>query len=388
MDDWLLYILVVFAMAIGWFLRGDQRLKRSEILGPNYYDAVNHLLNEDSGRAVSAFIEELKVNPDTLETHLALGGLMRRQGEFEKAVIVHENILANSRLEREVLLNVQLELARDYLLAGLLDRAEQLSVKLSSEKGQVLEQSRKIMLEVYETEKEWEQAIAVGQQLAHGDNTEKYERAISHYYCEIACTSMEIKNFDTARYAISEAVGHYANNARATLVHGKIDLAEGKYQEAISILTRIRDQETVYVPESLKSLSLAYSKADLPMDGLCQYLESCLEIIPSISIALALATLRRDQMGDEAMAKYIANYLKRNPTIRGLTQLIDLHIDNTHGIAKQNLTILRSFAEALVADKPAYQCQACGFQLKRMAWHCPSCKDWSTVKPIFGLEGE
>ena len=178
MDDRLLYILVVFAMAIGWLLRGDQRLKRSEILGPNYYDAVNHLLNEDSDRAVAAFIEELKVNPDTLETHLALGGLMRRQGEFEKAVIVHENILANSRLEREVILNVQLELARDYLLAGLLDRAEQLSVKLSGEKGQVLEQSRKIMLEVYETEKEWEQAIAVGQQLAHGDNTEKYEKAL------------------------------------------------------------------------------------------------------------------------------------------------------------------------------------------------------------------
>ena len=96
----------------------------------------------------------------------------------------------------------------------------------------------------------------------------------------------------------------------------------------------------------------------------------------------------REEQGDEAVAKFIANYLKKNPTIRGLSQLIDLHIDNTHGVSKQNLLILRSFAEALVADKPAYRCKSCGFDGKKMRWHCPSCKEWGTIEPIFGLEGE
>ena len=80
----------------------------------------------------------------------------------------------------------------------------------------------------------------------------------------------------------------------------------------------------------------------------------------------------------EAVAKFIASHLKKHPTIRGLSQLIDLHIDNTQGVAKENLAILRSFAEALVADKPAYRCNGCGFEGKRMRWHCPVCKDWAT----------
>jgi lipopolysaccharide biosynthesis regulator YciM len=101
-----------------------------------------------------------------------------------------------------------------------------------------------------------------------------------------------------------------------------------------------------------------------------------------------LAKSIRDELGDDAVAKFVANHLKENPTIRGLAQLIDLHIDNTHGVAKENLTILRSFAEALVADKPAYRCNGCGFEGKRMRWHCPVCKDWATIEPIFGLEGE
>ena len=103
---------------------------------------------------------------------------------------------------------------------------------------------------------------------------------------------------------------------------------------------------------------------------------------------LAIAASIRVESGDEAVAKFVADHLKKYPTIRGLAQLIDLHIDNTHGVAKENLSILRSFVEALVANKPAYRCKGCGFEGKKMRWHCPSCKSWSTIKPIFGLEGE
>jgi lipopolysaccharide biosynthesis regulator YciM len=103
---------------------------------------------------------------------------------------------------------------------------------------------------------------------------------------------------------------------------------------------------------------------------------------------LHLAEILRETQGDEAVSKFIANHLKHNPTIRGLTQLIDMHIDHAQGVSKQNLSILRSFAEALVADKPAYRCKSCGFDGKKMRWHCPSCKSWGTIAPIFGLEGE
>jgi len=392
MDNWLLYVVIVAAIGIGWWLGRRDRSKASEVVGPNYYEGLNYLLNEEPDRAVSTFIENLEVNSETLETHLALGGLLRRRGELEKAVVVHENILAHAKLSRSDLQGVELELARDYLLAGLLDRAEELCVRLSqdpaSKSDEVRRESLKITLEIYEREKEWLQAIEVAKLLAVGGESDRYEKAISHYYCELAEQHLNRGELAAARESIREAIGHDVNNPRTSLVRGRLDVEEGHYDNAITAFTRVRDQDPVYVPETLEDLEQAFVLDGRSQEELRQYLTSCLELTPSISIVLMLAKSIRDELGDEAVAKFIANHLKKNPTIRGLTQLIDLHIDNTDGVAKENLAILRSFAEALVADKPAYRCHGCGFEGKRMRWHCPVCKDWATIEPIFGLEGE
>ncbi len=388
METWLLYLLIVVAIGSGWWLGRRERTKRSATAMPNYFEGLNHLLNEEPDRAVATFINDLEVNAETLETHLALGGLLRRRGEIEKAVVVHENILSRASLDTKSIQQVQLELARDYLLAGLLDRAEVLSVELAHADSTVRTDSLKITLEIYEREKEWAQAIEVAKLLAVGDDSEKYEKSISHYYCEIAEDQLKKFRNDEARSAISDAIGHDANNPRALLIHGQVDINEQKFNDAIKVLQRIVNQDPVYVPESLDQLETAYQGSDKSEEEFRDYLMSCLDVTPSISIVLTVAGSIRDEFGDEAVAKFVADHLKKNPTVRGLTQLIDLHIDNTHGIAKQNLAILRSFAEALVADKPAYRCEACGFEGKKMRWHCPSCKDWATIKPIFGLEGE
>jgi lipopolysaccharide biosynthesis regulator YciM len=393
MDNLILYIVIVGAIGIGWLLGRRDRVKTSEIVAPNYYQGLNYLLNEEPDRAVTTFIENLEVNNDTLETHLALGGLLRRRGELDKAVIVHENILAHAKLSREDMQGVQLELARDYLLAGLLDRAEELCVQLSREpetgqQDSVRRESLKITLEIYEREKEWSQAIEVAKLLSVGDAVDQYEKAISHYYCELAEELLTRNELSSARESVREAIGHDVSNPRTSLIRGRIDVEEGHYDHAIAALTRIRDQDPVYLPESLETLENAFRLDQRPQEELRQYLTSCLELTPSISIVLMLAKCIRDELGDEAVAKFIASHLKKNPSIRGLTQLIDLHIDNTHGVAKENLAILRSFAEALVEDKPAYRCNGCGFEGKRMRWHCPVCKDWATIEPIFGLEGE
>jgi len=393
MDNFILYALIVGAIGIGWLLGRRDRTKTSEIVGPEYYQGLHYLLNEEPDRALTTFIENLEVTNDTLETHLALGGLLRRRGELDKAVVVHENILVHSKLSKHDMQRVQLELARDYLLAGLLDRAEELCVQLSQEPetgkpDSVRRDSLKITLEIYELEKEWSQAIEVAKLLAVGGATDQYEKAISHYYCEIAEELLDRNELSSARESVREAIGHDVNNPRASLVRSRIDVKEGHYDQAIAVLTRILDQNPVYLPESLETLGEAYRLGQRPQKELREYLISCLDLTPSISIVLMLAKSIRDELGDDAVAKFIASHLKENPTIRGLAQLIDLHIDNTDGVAKENLTILRSFADALVADKPAYRCNGCGFEGKRMRWHCPVCKDWATIEPIFGLEGE
>ena len=393
MDNWLLYLVIFIAIAIGWWLGSRERTKLTRSGGANYYRGLNYLLNEEPDRAVNTFLENMEVNDDSLETYLALGGLLRRRGELEKAVLVHETILKQASLSTDVKHEVQLELAQDFLLAGLLDRAEALCVILSQEPdtdktNSVRRKSLKIILKIYEREKEWSQAIEVAKLLAGKDPEERYERAASHYYCELAEEDLADNKLEEARKALREAIGHDVNNPRTSLVRGRIDLQEGLYDDAITALTRIRDQDAIYAPESLEALELAYRADGRPEEELRQYLLSCLEVTPSISIVHILAKSFRKELGDEAAAKFIASYLKKNPTIRGLPPLIDLHLDNATGIAKENLAILRSFVMALIVDKPSYRCQKCGFEGKKMHWHCPQCKDWTTIRPIVGIEGE
>ena len=144
-DKWSLHLLVVLALGIGWLLREINLVKRPEKLGPNQHIGNNHLLNENPDQAVVAFIEESGVNSDTFDTHLAVGGLMRRKGDLEKAVSGQESGLYQPGLNKEVKPNVQFKGGRDCFLADFLGRAERLSGRLSVERGQALEESLKIL---------------------------------------------------------------------------------------------------------------------------------------------------------------------------------------------------------------------------------------------------
>lgn len=390
MDNLLIYLIVVIAIGIGWWLGRSDRLRSKESAGaaklpPSYYQGLNYLLNEQPDRAVSAFIQDLDVNEETLDTHLALGNLLRRRGEVEKALIVHENILAAENLAKETILNVQLELARDYLLAGLLDRAEGLLNQLVIQSGRIKQVALRMTLEIYEQMREWHKAIATAELLA-GDAADDFEGNISHYYCELAEAAIASSQLEDAKTALSRAIGHNSKNARCSLLLGEVHLLEGNAAQAAQALQRIKDQDPGLVSESVELLLKAYEQ--LNQKDLKEYLQQCLAIQPSISIVLMLAVMLREETGDEEVARFISNHIKAHPTIRGLTQLIEYHIDNASGVAKENLAILRSFTEALVADKPSHRCKQCGFSGKKIHWHCPTCKTWGSVQPVVGLEGE
>ena len=315
MESWLLYILIVVAIGSGWWLGRRERGKSTRSITPNYYQGLNHLLNEEPDRAVATFINDLEVNPDTLETHLALGGLLRRRGDIEKAVVVHENILHRASLDKETMEQVQLELARDYLLAGLLDRAEELSTKLSDASSSVKSDGLKITLEIYEREKEWSQAIEVAKLLAIGDKSEKYEKAISHYYCEVAEDLLADNRNEEARIAVTQAIGHNANNPRASLIHGRVDINELRFDDAIRVLQRISHQDPVYVPESLEALATAYEGSNKSADTFREYLTECLDVTEKLY--LCLRDLKPEIKIEESLRKEALRPIERMLELSG-----------------------------------------------------------------------
>ena len=128
---WLLAFPLFFGL--GWLAaRIDIKhlVSESRSLPRSYFKGLNFLLNEQPDKAIEAFIEVVKVDPETIELHFALGSLFRRRGETERAIRMHQNLLERGDLGEEQRLAAMFELGQDYLKAGLLDRAEEVFVKL------------------------------------------------------------------------------------------------------------------------------------------------------------------------------------------------------------------------------------------------------------------
>src|SRR5437870_9585726 len=129
---WLLPLLPLF-FSLGWIAaRIDIKhlLRESRALPLSYFKGLNFLLNEQPDKAIEAFIEVVKVDPETIELHFALGSLFRRRGEYDRAIRMHQNLLERADLADEQRVIALAELGQDYLKAGILDRAEEVFKKL------------------------------------------------------------------------------------------------------------------------------------------------------------------------------------------------------------------------------------------------------------------
>src|SRR5215207_9985486 len=162
---WLLGFPVFFAL--GWIAaRIDikQIVSESRALPRSYFKGLNFLLMEQPDKAIEAFMQVVKVDPETVELHFALGSLFRRRGEYDRAIRMHQNLLDRADLGKEQKIVALAELGEDYLKAGILDRAEEVFKRLAD--GAHAAAARSHLLEIYEQEKDWPRAIEMARALA------------------------------------------------------------------------------------------------------------------------------------------------------------------------------------------------------------------------------
>src|SRR5690606_14002809 len=113
---WLLAIPAFFTL--GWLAaRVDikQLVSESRSLPRCYLRGLNFLLNEQPDKAIDAFIEIVKLDPETVELHFALSNLCRRRGETERAIRAHQNLLSRPDLPQDKKVHANYELGQDYL---------------------------------------------------------------------------------------------------------------------------------------------------------------------------------------------------------------------------------------------------------------------------------
>jgi len=384
-----IFLLLPIAAISGWVIgrRGqspDTKLFKSEI-PIDYIKGLNYLLNEQPDKAIDVFIQMLDVNSETVETHLALGSLFRRRGEVDRAIRIHQNLIARPTLSSDQRMQALSELGQDYMRAGLLDRAEALFEELI-ESGPHTTNALHQLIDIYQQEKDWDKAIEAARRLS-AKTGESEDRHIAHYYCEIA--EFELKNNEPQKSLklIKKALATDKICVRASILEGDIETRLGNNKAAIRAYRRVENQNSDYIPEILEALSRCYKAMDNVTD-MIQFLREILNRHGGISVMLCLSELIRKQQGDTEAAEFITSHLEHKPSLRGMDRLIDLALIHIKDPARDKLEALKNVTSQLLVNNPVYKCDVCGFHGKTLHWQCPSCKNWDSIKPILGVEGE
>ncbi len=375
--------------------RSSTLASRGTELTSDYYKGLNYLLEGRPDGAIDSFIDALEVNSETIETHLALGNLLRKRGEVERAIRVHQNLLARPSLPRTQIHQAHLELARDYISAGLLDRAESLLLSLVDESAEQRDASRRYLLEIYQSEREWQRAIEVSgdflprKTLLGGKKNSEFNNgrarqvtvARAHFFCELAEEKLVAGELQGARGLLEKALSQDKRCVRASIMLGGVEYGAGRFKQAIKALRKVRQQDPDFLPETISLLRKCYREIG-DERALKEFLEDCLGSDPSPNLLLAVAEDICDAGGKEAAAEFLSGRLADQPSLRGLAKLIHLQLEVTEGPAKDNLDLLQVLVTRLVTERPAYRCEHCGFSGQQLHWFCPGCKYWGSMKPI------
>jgi lipopolysaccharide biosynthesis regulator YciM len=366
---WLLWGLPL-AFALGWGAsRLDLRQWRvaSRQAPKAYFRGLNHLLNERQDQAIDAFIEAVQSDPDTAELHFALGNLFRRRGDYDRAVRVHEHLLARADLSRKDRDRAQHALALDFLKAGLLDRAEAALHKLegSDFEGEAL----LALLSIYERSRDWLQARRVAERLETAGQG-SFTARLAHYLCEEGEQAQRKGDTAQALALFLEATQKAPALSRPWLALASLKSQAGEPGEALDALlslTREAPQGLPLAANTLAELARACGREAEVQAILLAINEQAL----TLDVTEALASLSSDA---SAARQHYLDHLRREPSLVIASKWLS---EEPLSQPDAKAPIDASLNQAC-APLRRYRCAACGFEAQQHFWQCPGCQSWDS----------
>jgi len=379
-STFLLAGLFLLLAAAGWAMGRFGERDEDDAPPPlniDYLKGLNFLLNEQTDQALEHFLRMVRVDDKTIETHFALGSLFRRRGEVDRAIRIHQNIIARPDLASEQRDQALFSLAKDYLGAGLLDRAENLFARLA-EGSRYQVQALESLCRIYEQEREWEKAIDAGQRLEILSGR-SLALQIAHYYCERAELAAAEKDFSAAREYVKKAQSGRPRTMRGALTRAHIARETGDHKTALKLYHRIIDENTYLIAEALPEIVSIYER-----EGATTQLERALKALlaksPEAGSLIAYTAIVNDLGGIPIIDDCVEQYMLNEPTLGEFVELQHLS-EGDKGSHDSALAKVRGALSKLASATPRYQCQECGFSSQRLLWQCPSCRDWETQRP-------
>ena len=375
---WLLLIPVVFGL--GWMAaRFDVKhlLSESANLPRSYFRGLNFLLNEQPDQAIDAFIEVVKLDPETTELHFALGNLFRRRGETERAIRVHQNLLNRDDLPEVEREHALFELGQDFLKAGLLDRAEDTFKAFNS--GAYGIEAQRCLLTIYEIEKDWEKAIAMAEKLEETSG-QPYRKEIAQFYCERAQEALQRKDADASSNELKLARETNPANVRATMLAGDVALAAGDPAGAVDQWRKVEIQSPAHLPLVVERLIKAYTAMGKDADG-AQLLMQYLEKYPSSDLLDIAYVYIAQHVGTQDAHELVRAQMQKAPNLASMSRLLEVQEAAAEEPRRGELGMMRNLIRQRTKNLPRYTCQSCGFRARLFYWQCPGCSGWETYAP-------
>jgi lipopolysaccharide biosynthesis regulator YciM len=377
-EPWYLSALPVL-FAVGWWARGHEARVRAADQGAaprSLFRGLQLLLSDQPDRAIDAFIEVVKLDPETIELHYALGSLFRRRGEIDRAVRIHNYLLSRADLPAAERANALAELGQDYLNGGMIDRAENAFGRLLDEREHRFEALR-ALLRVYQMEREWARAIECARQL-ESEAGETHKVATAHFHCELAGQAIAAGDLDRAWEQVQLALKAHRKSVRAAMLAGDIALQRSRRPDAIAHWLRIVAEAPEYAPLVMDRLMAALDAEERRAEAVALLRRSLLEH-PSIDSLDQGYRWIGQWEGAAAAETLLREELKRHPSLLGFERLLALRSGQVQ--ADPELALLRGLIQSQAQKLARYRCSQCGFRSREFYWNCPGCTNWDSYPP-------
>ncbi|MDP3122068.1 lipopolysaccharide assembly protein LapB [Polynucleobacter sp.] len=383
---WLLLLPVLFGLgwlASRWDLRLESRMDERErmLQQRSTFKGLSLLLNEQPDQAIEALVKVAQLDPETVDLHFSLGNLFRRRGETERAIRIHQHLAGRDDLKPRDRDHAAYELGRDFLRAGLLDRAEASLNQVGEGKYSV--PAKESLLEMYQVERDWKKAIVAATELEVLQD-KSHQTEIAQFYCELAQEALRRKDMLDAEQSIDRALQAVPAQARALILQGDYLVAMDRPGQAIEVWSQVAEKHPAYmhlVADRWMAAHASVDKTDAGLDHLITLLrtQSAGELLDIVHKHMMLIR------GPAATEVMLVGVMQHTPSLTALSKLAETRLalaeangspervadlQATLGLLKQRTTTLAR-----------YTCGNCGFRARRFYWQCPGCNHWEAYSP-------
>jgi lipopolysaccharide biosynthesis regulator YciM len=345
------------------------------------FKGLSLLLNEQPDQAIETLVKIAQLDPETVELHFSLGNLFRRRGETERAIRVHQHLANRDDLKPRDRDHAAYELGRDFLRAGLLDRAEASLNRVG--KGKYAEPAKESLLQMYQIEHDWKKAIIAASEL-EGIQGKSHHTEIAQFHCELAQEALRRKDLVEAEQSIQRALQAVPNHARALILQGDYLIATDRPSQAIEAWGLIASSHPAYMHLLADRWMLAHAAIKKEGEGL----DRLYELLKTQASGELLDIVHKHLMkirGPEAAKAMLSDVMQHSPTLIALSKLAETRLALEEGNANpERLLELQSILKLLrqrTTSLARYTCGNCGFRARRFYWQCPGCNHWEAYSP-------